>query len=98
MIIGLDERGYNAVGVAGKSEYLQGYSAVDRKKVINYGNYGVLYHTKFQLIPFLQTPEAIVVNSRGGGFATAANITVNGELITQGLDTPTKTTQLVLIL
>ncbi|ABO49287.1 hypothetical protein Dred_0748 [Desulforamulus reducens MI-1] len=91
-VIGLDERGYNAVGVAGKSEYLQGYSAVDRKKVINYGNYGVLYHTKFQLIPFLQTPEAIVVNSRGGGFATAANITVNGELITQGLDTPSKTT------
>ncbi|GAB6181352.1 hypothetical protein JCM14036_26710 [Desulfotomaculum defluvii] len=91
-VIGLDERGYKVVGVAGKTEYLQGYSAVDRKKVINYGNYGVLYHTTFKLIPFLQIPEAIVINSRGGAFATASSIAINGELVTQGFVAPTETT------
>ena len=91
-LVGLDERGYNAVGVAGKAEYLQGYSAVDRKKVINYGNYGVMYHTVFKLIPYLQTPEAIVINSRGGGYGTAASIKINGELVTPGFIAPTETT------
>lgn len=91
-VIGLDGRAYTAVGVAGKADYLQGYSAVDRKKVINYGNYGVLYHTSFKLIPYLQTPGAIVINSRGGGFGTAASIKINGKLVTPGFIGPTETT------
>lgn len=91
-VLGLDEYGYNIVGVAGKTEYLRGYSAVDRKEVINYGNYGVLYHTNFKLIPFLQTPEAIIINSRGGGFGTAASISINGELVRPGFIGPTEST------
>ncbi|HJV47094.1 MAG TPA: hypothetical protein VJ824_15355 [Bacillota bacterium] len=89
----LSGNGQYASGVAGDSEYLVGYSAVDdHQMVINYGNYGVLYHTTFQVAPPTVTSAALVLNSRGGTFATESYVSLNG--IPQGslIDVPTNTT------
>jgi hypothetical protein len=72
----LSENGQYADGAAGTTEYLAGWSAVDGRPTVNYGNYGILYHTKVQILPKSTLLAAIVFNSRGGTFATWAKVVV----------------------
>ncbi len=64
--------------VADAGRYLTGYDAVDRQTVVDYGNYGVLYHETLTVAAppgGSATHFALVVIPRGGNFTTSANLT-----------------------
>jgi hypothetical protein len=62
------------VHVADAGRYLWGYSALDGRSVVDYGNYGVLYTEALTILAPADGPFALALEPRGGNFASAATV------------------------
>jgi hypothetical protein len=79
--------GQYAYHLADVGSYLQGYSAVDGVSTVDYGNYGVLYTTTFDVTPSSATTAGqftLLMNPRGGSFATASLVQGIEEVLLPG--------------